>query len=94
MSAFADREQFRFGPLELAIFDFFADWVLLPFEQKAADEFEQLRSAKIRVATSDLKIAAIALVNNALLLTANRQDFEKIPGLRFEDWLRRPQTES
>ncbi len=35
----------------------------------------------------DLKIASVALVNEALLLTANRKDFEKVPGLRFENWL-------
>lgn len=35
----------------------------------------------------DLKIAAVALVNQALLLSANRRDFELVPGLRVEDWL-------
>jgi tRNA(fMet)-specific endonuclease VapC len=34
-----------------------------------------------------LKTACIALENDALLLTANRRDFEKVPGLRFENWL-------
>ena len=31
----------------------------------------------------DLKIASIVLAHDALLLTANRKDFEKVPGLRF-----------
>jgi tRNA(fMet)-specific endonuclease VapC len=35
----------------------------------------------------DLKIAATALVNDALLLSANRRDFERVPGLRVENWL-------
>jgi tRNA(fMet)-specific endonuclease VapC len=35
----------------------------------------------------DLKAACVALVHDARLLTANRQDFEKVPGLRFENWL-------
>jgi tRNA(fMet)-specific endonuclease VapC len=34
----------------------------------------------------DLKIAAIALANDATLLTRNLSDFRKIPGLRIEDW--------
>jgi tRNA(fMet)-specific endonuclease VapC len=34
-----------------------------------------------------LKIASIALANDALLLTANRRDFEKVPGLQLENWL-------
>ncbi len=34
------------------------------------------------LATRDLKIAAITMTSNDLLLTANRRDFEKVPGLR------------
>ncbi len=34
-----------------------------------------------------LKIACIAMANNVLFLTANRRDFGKVPGLRFENWL-------
>jgi predicted nucleic acid-binding protein len=29
----------------------------------------------------------MAIASNPLLLTANRRDFEKVPGLRFENWL-------
>lgn len=35
----------------------------------------------------DLKIASITLVNNATLLTRNRSDFDRVPGLQTEDWL-------
>jgi len=76
------------GYRELArLFDFFSAYHILPFDTAAAGRYEELRQAKIRVGTADLKIAAIALVNDALLLTANRQDFERIPGLRFANWL-------
>jgi predicted nucleic acid-binding protein len=34
-----------------------------------------------------LKIAAIALANNARLLSANLRDFEKVPGLHVENWI-------
>jgi predicted nucleic acid-binding protein len=55
--------------------------------QAAADLFESLQAARVRIATRDLKIAAITLTSNDILLTANCRDFEKVPGLRFENWL-------
>lgn len=73
---------------ELAdLFTFFASYTIAPFDELAAARFDDLREAKIRVGTSDLKIAAVALIRDALLLTANKQDFEQIPGLRFANWL-------
>lgn len=73
---------------ELArMFTFFRAFAIADFDDRAATLFDGLRSQRLRVGTMDLKIAAIALVNNALLLTANRRDFEKVPGLRFENWL-------
>jgi tRNA(fMet)-specific endonuclease VapC len=39
------------------------------------------------IGTHDLKIAPIALVNDATLLSANLRDFEQVPGLRVENWL-------
>ncbi len=67
------------------LFRFFAAFPIVPFDAAAADRFDQF--ARIRISTSDRKIAAIALVNSALLLTANRRDYEQIPGLRFENWM-------
>ena len=58
------------------------------FGRIAADRFEQLRRQKIRIGTQDLKIAAVALKMDALLLTANLRDFRQVPGLRVENWLR------
>ncbi len=62
----------------------FRDTPLLAYE--AAAEFERLQQARIRIGTSDLRIAAICLANNATLLTRNLKDFGKVPGLRAEDW--------
>jgi tRNA(fMet)-specific endonuclease VapC len=59
---------------------------VLDYDIRAAMEFERLRQVRIRVGTKDLQIAAIALVNNATLLTRNMSDFGKVPGLRMEDW--------
>jgi tRNA(fMet)-specific endonuclease VapC len=61
---------------------------VLPFTRAAQDRFEDFRRQRIRVPTMDLRIACVALVNNATLLTRNVRDFRQIPGLTFEDWAR------
>jgi tRNA(fMet)-specific endonuclease VapC len=59
---------------------------LVPFDIRAAEQFQQLRKQYPRLDTMDLKIAAIALTNNAILLTRNQKDFGQIQGLNIEDW--------
>jgi tRNA(fMet)-specific endonuclease VapC len=46
--------------------------------------FQRIRH--IRIGTQDLKIAATALANRLPLVTGNRRDFAKVPGLVIEDW--------
>ena len=60
---------------------------ILPFDESAARLFENLKRQRLRCGTMDLKIAAICLVHDGLLLTRNLSDFAKIPGLRVENWL-------
>jgi tRNA(fMet)-specific endonuclease VapC len=55
------------------------------FEERVAAEFRRLRRMKIRIGAMDLKIAAIALVQDATVLSANLRDFKKVPGLKVED---------
>jgi tRNA(fMet)-specific endonuclease VapC len=69
------------------LFEFFSEWDVVPFCTQSAEQFKDLRASRVRIASTDLKIASIAVVNDALLLTANSRDFEKVPGLRFENWL-------
>src|SRR5437899_583965 len=64
------------------LFDFLSDWEISHFDQRAADQCEDLRKQRLRIGTQDLKIASIALVQNALLLSANIRDFRVVPGLR------------
>jgi len=52
----------------------------------AAREFDRLRTLKLPVGAPDLKIAAIAISQNAILLSRNLKDFRNIPGLHVEDW--------
>jgi len=69
------------------LFEFYEAFEIVPFDETAAHRFEELRGQRLRLGSSDLKIAATALVHNALLLSANRRDFERVPGLRVENWL-------
>jgi tRNA(fMet)-specific endonuclease VapC len=69
------------------LFIFFRKWEIMPIDTSGADTFLELRKQKIRIGTQDLKIAAIALDNDALLLSANLRDFRKVPYLRVENWL-------
>lgn len=66
----------------------FGQMQLLPFDQKAADVFDDLVRQKLGVGTMDLRIAAIAIANRMILLTQNTVDFERIPNLQIDDWMR------
>ena len=59
---------------------------VLAFDETAAIVFQRLSRARLRVGTMDLKIAAIVLSRDALLLSKNLTDFGQVPGLQVEDW--------
>jgi tRNA(fMet)-specific endonuclease VapC len=59
---------------------------ILGFDRKAADRYDQLNDLGIRIGAMDLRIAAIAIVNDCVLVTRNTVDFKRVPGLRIEDW--------
>jgi tRNA(fMet)-specific endonuclease VapC len=65
---------------------FFTSIPVAPFDLACEQKFQELRSLRLRVGSHDLRIAAITLANNFILVTRNRQDFERIPGLVLEDW--------
>ncbi len=64
----------------------FAKAPVLPFDTKAIAIFDEMRNQKVRVSTMDLRIAAIAISHNLVLLTRNTGDFSKVPSLITEDW--------
>ena len=59
---------------------------VLPFDERAATEYQRLRRLRLRIGTMDLKIAAIVLAHDATLLSRNLADVRKVPGLKVEDW--------
>jgi tRNA(fMet)-specific endonuclease VapC len=65
----------------------FQQFDILPFDAEAAVIFHRLKSVHPRTGTMDLKIAAICLAHDAMLLTRNLADFQHIPGLCVENWL-------
>jgi tRNA(fMet)-specific endonuclease VapC len=59
---------------------------VVQFDDAAAATAIALQRSKLRLGTMDLRIAAIALTHQALLLSRNLRDFQRIPDLRVEDW--------
>ncbi|MFM7888888.1 MAG: type II toxin-antitoxin system VapC family toxin [Pseudanabaena sp.] len=59
---------------------------IIPFSRVSALEHQRLRKAYPRLGNMDLKIAAIALTNNATLVTRNKSDFGQIVELSIDDW--------
>jgi tRNA(fMet)-specific endonuclease VapC len=74
-----------YGMLAQVLRDF-AEVLVIPFDAAAARVFEGLVAQRVRVGTMDLRIAAIALLREMVLVTRNTSDFRKVPGLRIEDW--------
>jgi tRNA(fMet)-specific endonuclease VapC len=74
-----------YGMLAQVLQDF-TEALVIPFDAAAAVVFEGLVAQRVRVGTMDLRIAAIALSREMVLVTRNAGDFRKVPGLRLEDW--------
>ena len=64
---------------------------VLPFDSAAASAYADLRvrleGAGRPLDDPDLRIASIALARDLTLVTGNGRHFERIPGLRVENWL-------
>ena len=61
---------------------------IIPPTVAALDRFDQLVRLKLNVGNNDLRIAAIALEIDAVVVTVNVRDFSRVPGLKWEDWSR------
>jgi len=62
------------------------NWPVIPFPAGAVVRYAALKKQKLNVGANDLRIAAIAIETGAVVVTHNRRDFERIPGVVIEDW--------
>jgi tRNA(fMet)-specific endonuclease VapC len=73
------------------IADLLQEVTVVDFDAACAESFGRVRGVLLRggiaVPTADLMIASAALVHNLTLVTHNSADYQRIPGLRLEDWL-------
>jgi tRNA(fMet)-specific endonuclease VapC len=61
---------------------------VLPYVYDSQEKYNELVRMRVRIGTLDLRIAAIALANQATVLSRNVRDFAKVPGLVVQDWTR------
>jgi tRNA(fMet)-specific endonuclease VapC len=74
-----------------AIDHFVARLEVLPFGDKAAGQYGQLRAELERVGTPcgpyDMQIGGHARSEGLILVTNNMREFSRMPGLRVENWV-------
>ena len=70
--------------------EFFQAFPSIPFDDRAADRYGSVRAHLRRegkdVGSNDLMIAAIAVEHDVTLVSHNQREFDRVPGLRFEEW--------
>ena len=70
--------------------EFLNQFVSLPFDDKAAEIYGEIRATLAKVGRligpNDMLIAAIALANNATLVTHNVREFGRVTNLSLVDW--------
>ena len=75
----------------LALMMFLSGIKVLPFDSEAAREYGDIRENLSRKGTiiggNDLLIAAHARAEGLILVTNNAREFERVAGLRVENWV-------
>ena len=68
---------------------FSKSWAILPLDMKAINKAVEIYVSLHRgltVEDNDIYIAAIAMANDCILVTANEKHFSRINGLIYENW--------
>lgn len=75
---------------QMALAAFLSNIAVLPFDDKAALEYGDIRAGLERKGTpigpNDLLIAAHARALGLTIVTNNTKEFERVPGLTMENW--------
>jgi tRNA(fMet)-specific endonuclease VapC len=76
---------------QVALNSFLLPLEIAPFEENAAAEYGKIRSALeksgVSIGSLDTLIGAHAKSLNAILVTNNIREFERIEGLKIENWI-------
>jgi tRNA(fMet)-specific endonuclease VapC len=63
------------------------NWPVVSLPAAAVTRYAALKKQKLNVGSNDLKIASIAIESGATVVTHNRRDFARVPGVVIEDWV-------
>jgi len=70
--------------------NFLKPFAILDFDRKTAEEYgairKQLEGTACMIGDHDCMIAATALVNHLTVITNNIKEFQRVKGLKVEDW--------
>jgi predicted nucleic acid-binding protein len=83
-----DRREYLLGQIQRRAL---ADVRVASFDRAAAGHYAGIRvdleRQGVRLDDADLRIAAVALARNLILVTGNVRHFRRVPDLRIENWL-------
>ncbi len=64
------------------------DYRIQPYDEQAARVYASFTAKTKLVGSQDCRVAASAIAADMIVVTVNRKDFSRIPGVQFEDWSR------
>jgi len=78
---------------EEKLYEFLVPFEILDFNVAAARYYGKLRGELTKngnlIGSMDMLIASIALANDLRIVTNNEKEFERIPNLKIENWIKK-----
>src|SRR5262245_50013980 len=76
-----------------AVLHFLASLAVVGLDEPSARVFGEIKATLERegrrLDDADLLIGSIAIARDAIVVTGNRRHYERIPGIRIENWIER-----